>query len=309
MKLLAALLLTSWAATANANETTTTRTFQIAHEYKVERAATLWLPLPADDEWQTVQGLTVSGAPWERVYDERWGNGMARLRVNGATTISVRYRVTRRERAADLGRASAQAAPSGYAAWLTADARVPLDARVHTLAATITAGKTTPLAKARAAYDYVLSTMRYDKPTGPGQGWGQGDILWACDKRYGNCTDFHALFIGLLRASGIPARFSIGYAVPTGAAADLPGYHCWADFYIEDAGWIPVDASEAWKHPELRDYFFGHHDANRAQLSTGRDVPLPGAHAAPLNYFVYPYAEADGAAIDVARKTTYTPLP
>ena len=306
MKRLVMLLLSGWTALASANESV--RTFQIAHEYKVSRAATVWLPLPADDPWQTVRSLTVSGAPWERVYDERWGNAAARVRVSGPTTIVMSYQVTRSERAADLGRANAQPAPSGYTAWLGADARVPLDARVRKLAAALTAGKPTPVAKARAVYDYVLSTMRYDKPVGPGQGWGQGDILWACDKRYGNCTDFHALFIGLLRASGIPARFSIGYAIPTtGLAAELPGYHCWADFYVEGAGWIPVDASEAWKHPEQREYFFGHHDANRVQLSTGRDVPLPGMHGAPLNYFVYPYAEADGAPIDVARKTTFAP--
>jgi transglutaminase-like putative cysteine protease len=301
-----ALLLASSTTAAGANENA--RTFQITHEYTVERAATLWLPLPADDAWQTVRALSVSGAPWDRVYDERWGNAAARVHASGPATIVVQYQVTRRERAAELGRAGTQPAPSGYAAWLGADTRVPLDGRVRKLAATITAGKTTPMAKARAAYDYVLSTMRYDKPAGPGQGWGQGDILWACDKRYGNCTDFHALFIGLMRASGIPARFSIGYAISTGAAADLPGYHCWADFYVEGAGWIPVDASEAWKHPEQREYSFGHHDANRVQLSSGRDVPLPGMHAAPLNYFVYPYAEADGAPIDVARKTTYAPL-
>jgi transglutaminase-like putative cysteine protease len=304
-KQIAALLLAAWSATAGAAESA--RTFEIAHEYKVARAATVWLPLPTDDPWQTVRGLTVEGAPWERAYDTRWGNAMARVHASGPTTIVVRYQVTRRERAADLGHARAPATPSGYAAWLAADARVPLDARVRKIAADVMAGKTTPLAKARAAYDYVLSTMRYDKPAGPGQGWGQGDILWACDKRYGNCTDFHALFIGLLRAAGIPARFSIGYAVPTGGGAELSGYHCWADFYVDGAGWIPVDASEAWKHPEQRDYFFGHHDANRVQLATGRDVPLPGMRGAPLNYFVYPYAEADGVAVDVARKTTYTP--
>ncbi len=176
------------------------------------------------------------------------------------------------------------------------------------IAADVTAGKTTPLARARAVYDYVLSTMRYEKPAGAGQGWGQGDIEWACDKKYGNCTDFHALFIGLLRASGIPARFSIGYAIPTAASGDVPGYHCWADFYLDGVGWVPVDASEGWKHKERADWFFGHHDADRVQLSTGRDVPLPGARGAALNYFVYPYAEAtDGTAVEVTRKTSYAP--
>ena len=287
------------------------RTFHVTHEYKVARGATVWVPLPSDDPWQTVRDLRVEGAPWERVYDARWGNAAARLHPTAGATITVRYEVTRRERGVDLSHAAAAATgapPSGYAAWLQPDLRVPLDARVRKIAADVTAGKTTALAKARAAYDYVRSTMRYDKPAGPGQGWGQGDIEWACDKKYGNCTDFHALFIGLMRASGIPARFSIGYSIPNGAGGDIPGYHCWADFYVDGVGWVPVDASEAWKHKEKAEYFFGHHDADRVQLATGRDVPLPGARGAALNYFIYPYAEAaDGAPVEIARKTTYSP--
>ena len=305
MKPLAVIILTFTTAALGAEPT---RTFHVSHEYKVARAATVWVPLPTDDPWQTVRGLTVDGAPWERVYDPRWGNTAARLHAAGAATLTVRYQVTRRERAAELAQASGQPAPSGYAAWLGPDERVPLDGRVRAIAAEVTAGKKTPLARARAAYEYVLSTMRYDKPAGPGQGWGQGDVAWACDKKYGNCTDFHALFIGLLRASGIPARFAIGYSIPGGGGGDLPGYHCWTDFYLDGVGWVPVDASEAWKHADKREYFFGHHDADRVQLSTGRDVPLPGARGAALNYFVYPYAEAvDGSAVEVARKSAYTP--
>jgi hypothetical protein len=56
-----------------------------------------------------------------------------------------------------------------------------------------------------------------------------------------------------------------------------------------------VDASEAWKHPEKKNYFFGGHDDNRLQLSVGRDIRLePPQQGEPLNYFVYPYAELDG---------------
>src|SRR5260221_1440440 len=52
-----------------------------------------------------------------------------------------------------------------------------------------------------------LSTMRYDKS---GEGWGRGDEMWACDSKRGNCTDFHSVLIGMMRSSGIPARFEIG---------------------------------------------------------------------------------------------------
>jgi transglutaminase-like putative cysteine protease len=300
------LVVCAVAAVVTAPVAASARSFAVTQEVSVARPATLWIPLPQDDPWQRITDLSVSGK-WERVYDERWGNAFARVTAAPGTSVTLSFRVERAERGADPSRATGKDAPDGYARWLAADARVPLDARVQKIAADVMRGKTTPAAKARAAYDYVLSTMKYDKPTGEGQRWGQGDILWACDKRYGNCTDFHALFIGLLRAANVPARFSIGYAIPTGAAAQLPGYHCWADFYLDGVGWVPVDASEAWKHPEKREYFFGHHDADRVQLTTGRDVPLPGMRGAPVNFIVYPYAEADGAPVEVTRKTLYAP--
>ena len=148
--------------------------------------------------------------------------------------------------------------------------------------------------------------MKYDKS---GTGWGRGDALFACDARRGNCTDFHALVIGMARSVGIPARFAIGLPLPEArGSGEIPGYHCWAELYVEGRGWVPVDASEAAKNPTKRDYFFGHHDENRLEFSRGRHLTLvPAQQGPPLNFFVYPYAEVDGKpheAID--RKFTFT---
>jgi hypothetical protein len=64
---------------------------------------------------------------------------------------------------------------------------------------------------------------------------------------------------------------------------------------VQGYGWIPVDASEAWKHPEKKNYFFGAHDDNRVQFTVGRDIHLdPAQQGEPLNYIIYPYAELDG---------------
>ena len=41
------------------------------------------------------------------------------------------------------------------------------------------------------------------------------------------------------------------------ADGGIAGYHCWAEFYLAGVGWVPVDASEAWKNPAKRDFFFG----------------------------------------------------
>ena len=281
------------------------RQFHVEHRYSLPAHAgeLAFLPLPSDDPWQRITGLRVEGASFQIVHDPKVGNAAARVSVpaDGAQ-VMVSYDVERSERAADLSRASNQPSPSGYVEWLKPDQLVPVNERVLKMAAEVTRGKKTPLARARAIYDYVLSTMKYDKS---GSGWGRGDLIFACDHKYGNCTDFHSLLIGLLRASGIPARFQIGYSIPTSASGELPGYHCWADFYLDGVGWVPVDASEAWKHPEQREYFFGHHDANRVALSTGRDLSFPGQASPPLNYFVYPLAEANGQVLEVARSSRF----
>lgn len=186
--------------------------------------------------------------------------------------------------------------------YLQPDKMVPLNGVIAELAKEHTVGANTPLEKARQIYDYVVSTMHYDKS---GEGWGRGDAVWACDSKRGNCTDFHSVFIGMMRASGIPARFEIGFPLPEGKSeGDIPGYHCWAEFYVDGMGWIPVDASEASKNPAKKDYFFGALDVNRVLFTYGRDIRLSSDQkAGALNYFIYPYAEADGRVVPNLQKS------
>jgi len=134
--------------------------------------------------------------------------------------------------------------------------------------------------------------MKYDKS---GSGWGRGDAVYACDVKTGNCTDFHALFIALARSAGIPARFAIGFTIPSqGTTGKIEGYHCWAEFRAGDK-WVPVDISEAAKAPKLADYYFGHHPANRLELSQGRWLEVqPPTQEGPINFLVHPYVEVNG---------------
>ncbi|HXM89878.1 MAG TPA: transglutaminase-like domain-containing protein, partial [Candidatus Acidoferrum sp.] len=171
---------------------------------------------------------------------------------------------------------------------------VPLTGRIAQVSANLAETDATPLQQARVDYEYVTSIMKYDKS---GTGWGRGDAVYACDVRHGNCTDFHSLFIGLARAGGIPARFTIGFPIGAANSGEVPGYHCWAEFYSGGV-WVPVDASEASKHPALHDYYFGHLDAARVAFTTGRDLVLrPPQNGRPLNYLIYPYVELDGVAL------------
>jgi transglutaminase-like putative cysteine protease len=148
-------------------------------------------------------------------------------------------------------------------------------------------------ATARAIYDWVVDNVEYKKV---GTGWGNGDTFWACSERYGNCTDFHALFVSLARSEGIPAKFEIGFPVPTErSSGEIGGYHCWVKFFLPGRGWVPIDASEAAKDPSRKELYYGTHPADRIHLTTGRDLIVSEASARmPLNYFVYPYVELDG---------------
>jgi transglutaminase-like putative cysteine protease len=230
----------------------------------------------------------------------------------GPLTVTLTAQITRREhlnlRATDdHAPAETEATDPNLKRWLAPDRLVPLDAKIKAQAQEVVdkAHATTPLAKARAIYEHVVSTVTYDKT---GQGWGRGDIYYACDARRGNCTDFHAIVIGYCRALGIPARFSIGLPLPAERGkGEVKGYHCWAEFFTKETGWVPVDASEAAKNPDKRNYFFGAHDENRVEFTRGRDLTLtPKQAGPPLNYFVYPYAEADGKPVeDIARTYTF----
>ena len=129
-----------------------------------------------------------------------------------------------------------------------------------------------PMKKARVLYDVVNDHMKYSKE---GKGWGRGDSVWACDSKFGNCTDFHSLFISLARSQKIPAKFEMGFPIPTkrGEGA-VGGYHCWAFFRPEGKGWVPVDISEANKEPKMKDYYFGNLTEDRVAFTTGRDIDL-----------------------------------
>lgn len=257
----------------------------------------VWFPMPQSSPFQQVKVVSiVSDLPVRQTREAEYGNRMfyAHAAHAARTTyhFSVKYDVVRLEH---LAFASAEQ-PTDKAElqrFLQPDKLVPITGKPAQLAREQVKPRMSAIEKARALYDYTFTTMRYDKS---GTGWGRGDALWACDAKHGNCTDFHSVFISMARSQGIPAKFEIGFPLPEGShASDIAGYHCWAEFYVPQRGWFPVDISEAWRHQEKKEYFFGANDANRVQFTVGRDITLnPRQHGPALNYFIYPYVELGG---------------
>jgi transglutaminase-like putative cysteine protease len=262
----------------------------------------IWFPAGRSDDYQDVRVVSAKGdLPLKKTRESRFGNEvyfaeLAKAKA-GDLHFEVIYDVVRHEHLTlglsrpRLENASLNKRDSQL--YLSSDKLVPITGVPAELATKVSTGRDSQLDKARAIYDYVFANMSYDKS---GTGWGRGDVLYACNAKKGNCTDFHSLFIAMARSQGIPARFEIGFPLPADkTSGEIAGYHCWAEFFSPQNGWVPVDISEAWKHQEKKDYFFGAHDDNRIQFSVGRDLKLnPPQQGEPLNYFVYPYAEVDG---------------
>lgn len=288
------------------------RVFDLSYAASVKgvrpgEAVRLWLPIPKDSGEQAVRMLERRNPVSVRTSigkEAKYGNSMLYAEgpadETGGFGISIVWRVRRLEVVRDLE------AKGGAERFLNADARVPVGGK----ALTLIEGKRLPEGdedKAREVYEIVLSHMKYSKE---GKGWGQGDSDWACGSKYGNCTDFHSLFISLARALKLPAKFEIGFSLPEERGeGEISGYHCWAYFRPQGKGWVPVDISEASKNPKLKEYFFGHLTADRVTLSVGRDLVLePPQQGPPLNFFIFPYAEASGKPLppeQLTRKVTY----
>ncbi len=268
--------------------------FTFTYHYQLPElhtSALLWLPLARSDARQqvTVRSMTLP-APWELLEDADHGNSVLHLRLQPAMSgelIEIVYDVSRLEATPYPHEDS-----SGLERYLRPYNLIPLTETFETIAKKVTAGIDGDLSRARELYKHTVEEIRYARF---GDGWGQGDAVYACDIRSGNCSDFHSYFIALARSVGIPARYITGVAIPSERDdGGVDGYHCWAEFYA-DGKWWPVDISEANKINRLADYFFGRHPANRFEFNRGRDLVVePGPSAGPINFLAYPTLEIDG---------------
>ncbi len=281
-----------------------TRTFRFTYgavltKLPPGKSVKVWLPLATGNHDQDVKLLDVNQEKFERTTDKKYGNALIYFETTandaGEVPIEVNYLVTRRE----LTSASLESADDSAKSFLGSNALVPTSDKLREIVmdaagvAESSSGKQA-IQIARQLYDGVDSHMKYNKPADI-KGWGKGDAVWACDSKFGNCTDFHSLFIASARNLNIPSKFEIGFPIPVDSTGGtVGGYHCWAKF-LADGKWLPVDISEADKHPDLKEYYFGNLSADRVMFSVGRDLELvPANEAGPVNYLVYPYAEVDG---------------
>jgi transglutaminase-like putative cysteine protease len=200
---------------------------------------------------------------------------------------------------------------------------VPTDGIVKETALKATAGATTDIDKARAIYEWVVDNTFRDPKV---RGCGRGDIraMLETGDLGGKCADLNALYVGMARSVGLPARHIYGLRIAKsemgykslGVNTDkaTKGQHCRAEVYLHEHGWVPVDPADVRKvvleeppgnRPlndetvsKARKSLFGSWEMNWMAYNYGHDVALPGSAKQPLVYFMYPQAETAEGRVD-----------
>jgi transglutaminase-like putative cysteine protease len=239
--------------------------------------------------------------------------------------LTVTSRIATRNVAVDLtapGKPQ-KMAPADAQYFLRSTKLLPTDGIVKETALDITKGANTDVEKARAIYDWIVdNTFRNPKT----RGCGAGDIRFMLESKDlgGKCADLNALYVGLARAAGLPARdvygirvakSALGYkSLGTSSEEITKAQHCRAEVYLSEYGWVPVDPADVRKvvleePPGNRPLDDGMVKAARAQLfgswemnwmayNFAHDVALPGSTGAPVGFLMYPQAETAQGRLD-----------
>jgi transglutaminase-like putative cysteine protease len=208
--------------------------------------------------------------------------------------------------------------------FLEPTALVPTDGIVMETATKIVSGSKEDIDKARAIYGWVVENT-YRDPKVRGCGIGDVRAMLASKNFGGKCADLNALYVGLARAVGLPARHVYGLrAAPSNrgfkslglaTATATKGQHCRAEVYLAKYGWVPVDPADVRKvmleEPpgnlaaddaavvKAREALFGSWEMNWIGYNFAHDVALPGsARGMTVGYFMYPQGETADGRID-----------
>ena len=308
------------------------RTFEITTRVEIAEAkggARVFVPAPSQDfeGWFKAQGTTFTGNATHMALgaDKRSGARFVEAAWTGdaAPALEVTSRFSTRDRAVDLSRPGAAKPLSGAerALYLASTDKVPLDGIVKQTSDAIVAGKTTDIEKVHAIYEWVVEHTYRDPSTA---GCGACNVVQMLQTGVmgGKCADINPLFVGLVRAQGIPARDifglrvtasrfgykSLGPATPVVSKAQ----HCRSEVYLSGYGWVPIDPADVRKvmleeppgHLEFaadkvvaaRKTLFGAWEGNWVPYSAAQDVRLPGAEGS-IPFLMYPHGQAGGQAL------------
>jgi transglutaminase-like putative cysteine protease len=305
-----------------------------------EGARQAWIPLPSvnESEWIRIGEARWTGnADIKKVRDPKHGAEMLHVvwkDGESAAAVEVTSLIAMRDRDIDLGK-------PGKAAPLSADERrlnlegtrlIPVDGIVKQTSDKIVAAANarSDIEKARAIYEWVVENTVRVAAT---RGCGIGDVaaMLKSGNLGGKCADLNALYVGLTRAAGVPARDLYGIRVlpsrfgykslGAGSANITKAQHCRAEVWLDGFGWVPADPADVRKvmleeppanlaisDPKVvaaRKVLFGGWEGNWIAYNTAHDLSLPGAKGPALEFLMYPQAETAAGRLDCLDPDTF----
>jgi transglutaminase-like putative cysteine protease len=314
------------------------RTFDVTTRVdllKPQGATRVWLPVPAlNTAWQQSLPSTFTSNGQGELSEDR-ANGVRMLQVVFAGSedkpfaeLTSRIQTQNRATAWNAPAAGPTEDAASLKVWTLPTALLPTDGIVRKTALEATRGASTDVEKAQKLFDWIVAnTFREPKV----RGCGEGDIktMLETGNLGGKCADLNALFVGLCRSVGLPARdvyglrvapSAFGYRELGGTSANLKGaQHCRAEVHLAGRGWVAMDPADVTKvmRQETPDWIkspqhalvapvnkalFGGWEGNWMAFNTAHDLALPGAKGPKLGFFMYPVAENAGGRFD-----SYTP--
>jgi Transglutaminase-like superfamily len=301
------------------------RTFEVTSKLEVIKPSGVtraWVPMPLmpDTDYQKSLGQSWTGnAATMRVYrDEKYGAGIFYADWPAGETAPVVEVVTRfatRDRAVDWS-TPGNPAPEDKATlqkYLSGTKFITTDGIVRKTAREITKSSGTDVEKAKALYEWIAENTFRD-PKVRGCGLGDIKVLLETGNLGGKCADLNALFVGMARSVGVPARDIYGVRVADSATYKSLGksgditkaQHCRAEFYAAGYGWVPVDPADVRKlvleenggtpltDPKVQNArvkLFGGFEMNWLAYNYAADLKLPNSTGDALPFFMYPQAE------------------
>jgi transglutaminase-like putative cysteine protease len=310
------------------------RTFEVRTVIEIASSdpVQIWAPAAAFDDprWSRPLGTTWTGNidSAELVRDPAYGAAMVHLVWLGGTgnrRAEIVSRVATRDRLVPIA-AGGEAAPlsaEDRARYLKPTAFIPTNGIVKEKSDRIVAGAAIDREKARAIYDWLVVNTERVAAT-PGCGAGDVAVMLSSGRLGGKCADINGLFVGLARATGLPARDLYGLRVApsrfgykslgAGSTDVTTAQHCRADVYLEGLGWTPMDAADVRKvmleetpthlgaaDPKVvaaRQALIGGCEGNWIAFNCAHDLSLPGSPGKPIAFLMYPQGEVGGVRLD-----------
>jgi transglutaminase-like putative cysteine protease len=330
-----AAALTGLPGAATASPPSEWRVFEVtttAEILKPAGATRVWLPVPltVDTRYQKSLGNTWQAEGGKVSYSQvgKYSLGIVHAEFPESTRnpkLVLASRFATRDNAVDLSAAggAAREDPAMLKLNLQPTELIPTDGIVRDTAREITKRAKTDTDKARAIYEWVVDNTFRD-PKVRGCGWGDIKTMLETRNFGGKCGDLNAMFVGLARSVGVPARDVYGVRVAPsvlgykslGAGTEVisKAQHCRAEFYAQGHGWVPVDPADVRKvvleEPPgklaltdakvvaARKRLFGSWEMNWLAYNYAHDVALPGSRGAKIPYFMYPNGETSEGRLD-----------